>query len=622
MDPFRAIRGRAPFRVLAAALMLACAPFAAAQSHFPDVMFHDGLENVADGPLDANDAARFLTQATFGPTDADIAHLRAIGYQAWLNEQFAAPVSSQLAYYDYIDVTLAENAGYQTFLEGWFLSSLGGPDPQSMIPAHTDQLRQRVAFALSEILVISDLNTTLDQHPEGFAYYYDLLSQYAFGDFRVLLEKVTLSPSMGIYLNMAGNQRADLSTNRHPDENYAREINQLFSVGLVMLNQDGTPQLSGGQPIPTYSQTQITAFAHVFTGWDFPPSGQDAPNAFRNPLVADASNHDNYSDLVNDLAVKQLLQYPGAANGGIVPNLGTPQQDLTFALDNIFKHPNVGPFISKQLIQRLVTSNPTPAYVGRVAAVFNDDGTAAHKRGNLQAVVSAILLDSEARFGQFKNPTTYGKLREPLLRQAQFWRGMSALHHCGTNHAAGATTEHYANQPYRYAGYVTAWGTDDQIYGSGVGQAPLKAPSVFNFFRPGYVPPGEMAAAGMVGPEFQVHTDTLATNIINNFAGKSQYLDLTDACDANDDIGDVSLNRTKDLALAGSANGGPTDPATKLVDAYNLRFMSGQMSPYMRNVLLTDLNPIGISDGADWKMQRINRALLLIFTAPEYVIQK
>ena len=241
-------------------------------------------------------------------------------------------------------------------------------------------------------------------------------------------------------------------------------------------------------------------------------------------------------------------------------------------------------------------------------------------RGNLKAVVQAILLDPEARYGQWQQPDTFGKLREPLLRLTHFWRAMGAVHHCGTNYVSGATTYHYGNQPYRYVGYVTAWGTSDSIYGSGVGQAPLNADTVFNFFKPSYLPPGEMTVRGLLGPEFQINTDTLITNSTTSTAEKAWSLDVSDAC--SDAIGDVKINRAQDAALAGSANGGVGDPADKLVDAYNIRFMSGQMSPFMRQTLLAYLNPIGLANGANWKFQRISRALLLIQTSPEYMIQE
>jgi len=633
----RAVRCASRAAVLA--FSTAMATFAAAApplSHAPDLLLHDGFEGVTAGPFNDSDAARFLSQATFGPTDADIAHLRSLvaanggaGYQAWLNEQAAATPSSQLTYYNWVANTLGEGTGSGTIREAWFLGSLGGPDPQfpgNGAKNHTDQLRQRVAFALSEIFVVSDQNTLINQHPDGMAYYYDILSNNAFGNFRTLLEQVTLSTDMGVYLNMVSNPRADLSQNRHPDENYAREINQLFSIGLVFLNNDGSVQLQAGQPVPTYTQPVVTAFAHVFTGWNWASctSGNYLncgyqTNDFTQQMVAFPAYHDNGSDATNDIVTKQLLSYLNAANGGMLAAGGTPASDLAFALDNIFHHPNVAPFISKQLILRLVTSNPSPAYVQRVSNVFINDGTGV--RGNLKAVVSAILLDAEARVGQFQLPDSFGKLREPLLRMTHFWRATGALHHCGQDFASGTITYHYANQPYRYAGYSSAWGTSDATYGSGVGQAPLDADTVFNFFKPSFIPPGEMTTRSLRGPEFQIATDSLVVTSTNSLAGKSFGNDLTDTC-GNDPIGDMALNRTQDLALAGSANGGAADPATRLVDAYNVRFMSGQMSPFMRQTLLDYLNPISSASGADWKFQRISRALLLIQTSPEYLIQK
>jgi len=631
----RAIRHAARAAVLALACATAIAASAQSLSHFPDFVFHDGFQGVAAGPFNDSDAARFLQQATFGPTDADIAHLRSLvapnggaGYQAWLNEQYAAPTSLMTTYHDWVANVLNENTG-NVLREAWFLDTLGGPDPQNNAVIHTDQLRQRVAFALSEIFVISDQNTLINQHPEGEVTYYDILATNAFGNYRQLLEKVTLSTDMGVYLNMVSNPRADLSKNRHPDENYAREINQLFSVGLVMLNPDGSVQTSGGVPVPTYTQPVVTAFAHVFTGWNWASctSGNYLTCGYQNgdfttPMVAFPAWHDDGSQPNNDIVDKQLLSYQNAVNGGLLVHGGTPATDLAFALDNIFNHPNVGPFISKQLIQRLVTSNPSPAYVQRITNVFNDNGSGV--RGDLKAVVTAILLDTEARTGRLSKTDSYGKLREPLLRMTHFWRATGALHHCGLNFTSGTITYHYANQPYRYAGYTTAYGTSDETYGSGVGQAVLDSPTVFNFFKPGFIPSGEMAASGLLGPEFQIATDSLIVSSTNSLMSKSFNGDLTDTCDPGDTNGDIALNRAQDLALAGSASGGAADPANRLVDAYNQRFMSGQMSSFMRTTLLNYLNTISNanSGGEDFRIARINRALLLISTSPEYLIQK
>lgn len=622
-------------------LLLLCATPTVLQaqqlSHSPDTMFHAGFESLSAGPFDDADAARFLTQATFGTTnrtmagstETDIAHLRRLGYAGWLTEQFSVTTTLQMDYENWVSNTLNEELGDTTLREAWFRSALGGPDPTNTSLIHNDQLRQRVAFALSEIFVVSDQNTALDQNPIGLMYFYDDLARGAFGNFRDLLETVTLSPAMGVYLNMQANLRADLSQNRHPDENYAREINQLFTIGLVMLNTDGSVQFSGGQPIATYAQSAITNFAHVFTGWDWASCtaatfGSCAPgvNDYDTPMAAFAAQHDNGSDATNDIINKQLLTYPGAANGGLLTPNGTPASDLKFALDNIFNHPNVGPFITKQLIQRLVTSNPSPQYVARVAGIFNDDGTSGHIRGNLQAVVQAILLDPEARAGLWANPDTFGKLREPLLRLTHLWRAMGAQHHCGQNYVSGTVTYHYANEPYRFAGETTAWEAADAIYGSGVGQAALDSSTVFNFFKPSYLPPGEMTTRTLFGPEFQINTDTLSTNITTSIATKTFTLDLTDSCTDYTPGGDVAIARSQDVSLAGTASGGASDPADTLVDAYNLRFMSGQMSPFMRQTLLSYLNPIGSTDGADWKLQRIDRALFLILTSPEYAIQK
>ncbi|MBS0583535.1 MAG: DUF1800 domain-containing protein [Proteobacteria bacterium] len=583
------------------------------------------------------DASRFLAQTTFGPTDADIQRLVKLGYLAWLDDQFAAPPTRMLDYLGWVKNTLGEDVDTNHVLEAWWLGALGGPDPGNNALIHRDQLRQRVAFALSEIFVVSTKTTLIDQFPNGQAYFYDVLVNDAFGNFRQLLEDVTLSPAMGVYLNMLSNQRTDSTKNIHPDENYAREVNQLFTVGLVLLNPDGTPQLSGGLPIPTYTQDTVKAFAHVFTGWNWADCNPAVHQNFsdcdvnwttganmQQPMAAFANYHDNGTRAPDDLSGKQLLNYPGAANAGLLVDGGTPQSDLKFALDNIFNHPNVGPFIGRQLIQRLVTSNPTPGYVQRIAAVFNDNGHGV--RGDLKAVISAIVLDDEARNGAKKYPDSFGKLREPLLRMAHIWRAMGAQHRCGHNKVVTRSdksvyTEHYAAQPYRYAGWYSAWSTDYLF-----NQRVMYANSVFNFFRPNFVPPGEMAQKNLYGPEFQITTDSQIAEVTNDVLPRAMWLDIRDTCDSTDDYGDVAIDHLRDLALAGSGQGGPADPADRLVDAYNVRFMGGQMSTYMRTTLLNYLNRIDHywDNGGtqDWRIARIQRALYLILTSPEYAIQK
>ena len=615
-----------PVMLLAAALFTPPPLVAQTPSHFPDPIFHDGTEGVSAGPFRDDDAARFLAQATFGPTTADIVHLRSLvasnggaGYQAWLDEQFAAPQTLMMDYYNWV-AGLGESVGYKTINEAWLRGALGGFDAvvHDGSTKNTDQLRQRVAFALSEIFVISDQNTMLDQSPRGQAYFYDVLVKNAFGNFRQLLEDVTLSPAMGIYLSSVANDRPDLASNRHPDENYAREVNQLFSIGLVMLNNDGTPIMSGGKPIPTYDQSVITNFAHVFTGWDFANCATSSnwgcyqhDGDFNVPMVAWPSHHDDGTKTnTGDFLNKQLLSYTNAQGGGLLigNNAGafanTPQNDLDFALDNIFNHPNVGPFIGKQLIQRLVTSNPSPAYVNRVATVFNNDGN--NVRGNLQAVVQAILLDPEARFGQFWNSTTFGKLREPDLRVTHLWRAMNAIEHCADPSFLNGD---YSTYPTRYAGHWTGNNIMDFRYGQGVGQSVMNAPSVFNFFRPDFLPSGEMTGLGLHGPEFQINTDTLISNTANALFEETLHYDQTDACGGlyYGADGQLAINRSADAGLSTSA----------LLDKYNLIFMSGQMSPFLRQTLSDYMAAVGGTP-----IQNVSTVLMLLLTSPEYVIQK
>lgn len=605
---------------LALGFAVFAAPLAGAQQagHGGDLL-RSGFEDASAGPTSDEAAARFLAQTTFGATQADIQHLRQVGYQAWLNEQFAATPTHELDYLNYVGNTLGENTYQNDRLEAWFLGALGGPDPWNNAFIHTDQLRQRVAFALSQIFVVSDVAGSLGGEPTALTYYYDILTDNAFGNYRALLEQVTLSPEMGEYLNMLGNQKPNFAQNIHPDENYAREVNQLFSVGLEMLNLDGTQQMSGGQPIPTYQQDVVTGFAHVFTGWTsvncatgFTYCGPDA-TGWLYPMIAVEAYHDEGAQDATHNG-KQLLNYPGVSlPGGLLPVGGRAEDDMQAALDNIFYHPNVAPFISKQLIQRLVTSNPSPAYVQRVATKFNNNGSGV--RGDLKAVVQAIMLDPEARWGQWQQPNTFGKLREPDIRLTHLWRAMAAQHVCGQDAVdSGSGITYYYLNPYRYGGY-SVWNPEYDYE-----QAPLRSPTVFNFFKPGYSPPGELTANHLVGPEFQITTDSSITNTVNNFLDRTFYEDVgSDSanCDPNDTIGHVAINQERDLSLAGEAT------AEDLVNYYDKLFMSGQMSGFMHQSMVNYLNTIDANfDQNNWQYDRIERALYLIETSPEYSIQK
>ena len=558
--------------------------------HLPQVwagdhVFDAGFDHRAEGPYSDAQAARFLTQATFGPSLAEISRLRQIGYNTWLAEQAAAPASHHRPYLE-----AQEAAGIEVYQnsrqEAWWKYAITAPD----------QLRQRVAFALSELLVVSDESGAIDGYPIAMANYYDILVDGAFGNYRNLLEKVTLNPVMGHYLSMFKNRKPDAAENIRPDENYAREIMQLFSVGLVQLNANGTPLLSGGQPIPTYDQETIRGFAHVFTGWnwancprtnggqwweweycpsgpvDWPDPGWDA--WWLVPMQPWESYHASEES-------KQLLAYSGSAlPGGILPAGGTADSDMQAALNNIFNHPNVGPFVARHLIKRLVTSNPTPAYVGRVAAVFANNGIGV--RGDLSATVRAVLMDTEARTLP-SLASNGGKMREPLLKLSQLWRALDGRADDGR---------------YRewYADYYLE-------------QAPLRSPTVFNFFLPDYRPPGELSALGLDAPEFQITTDTSIASVSNGLGYKVFY-------DWRGNSGQSPEDIVVDLGPETSIAANPV----ALVDRYDLLFMNRTMSDFMSDTLVAYLQTLpGTTQG---RRQRVQNAVWLIQTSPEYAIER
>lgn len=524
-------------------------------------------------PIGKTDAFRFLNQATFGATETEAQRLMALGdsstgYARWIDEQLAKPASVQLPTVQAAFARLTNPAQMIGSLhtdrqEAWFRNSITGPD----------QLRQRVAFALSEIMVVSQ-QSTLQNMPYATADYYDLLARDAFGDFRKLLQDVTLHPAMGVYLNMLGNQKPDATLNIRPDENYAREALQLFTIGLVELNLDGTVKQDGqGQPVPTYDQSVIEGFANVYTGWHY--AGAPSFTLARRTLVNEILPMQAYPEQHSPVS-KKLLAYPGATKTTL-PAGQSPAQDLADALDNIFHHPNVGPFVAKQLIQKLVASNPSPAYVSRVAAKFNDDGTG--KRGNLGAVVKAILLDAETRPA---TPTaTTGKVKEPLLRLTQLWRAYDAK---------------AANGEYRIGPIVFVFG-----------QGPLQAPSVFNFFSPFYAPPGEIADQGLVAPELQLATEYLNTTTTNTFFNVIFFWNTTvPGLPANA----IVMDFAPEVALAG-------DPAA-LVDRIADRLLGGQISPLLEAEARAAVERVPSASVG----QRVSEAMYLIATSPEYVVQR
>jgi uncharacterized protein (DUF1800 family) len=559
-------------------------------------IFKDGFE------VDARaQAARFLDQASFGGTPTEIQRLVLIGNAAWLDEQFDAPASLQKPYLDWLR-TNNENVYQQQRQEAWFIHSAQLADPSNPLLTHNDQLRQRVAFALSELLVVSDKNAALLFQPWALADYYDTLARNSFGNYRTLLKEVTLHPAMGRFLSMLGNRKTDTALNIRPDENYAREIMQLFSIGLVQLNLDGSPILQSGQPIPTYGQNQVRGFAHVFTGWNFSGCTQasysdcEPGNPYEQPWTTPMAAVEAFHDTSTN---KQLLIYPSAQpTGGLLIAGGNAQQEMDIAIDNIFNHPNVGPFVAKHLILRLITSNPTPAYVARIAAVFNNNGQGV--RGDLKAVVRAILLDTEARTGPMSS-STFGKLREPITKLVKLWRLTNARSGNG--------------RVFRYSHIRDEFA-----------QFPLSAPSVFNFFKPNFAQPGEIRNAGLVSPEFQIATDTTLVSAPNQLGWRIMLFYMGSRYSVVYENGvpvpEETLMDYSALKLLAAT------PAA-LIEHLNLHLMSGQMSGSMKSLLINRLNGQvpdavpGQAPGApDVLLWRVQQALYLIVNSPEFNIQK
>ena len=509
-------------------------------------------------PITKVEAFQFLNQGSFGATEAESDRLVSMRPESWIDEQMQRPVSLQLPHLQSLPEPQFDFELHADRVDIWFRNSLYGED----------QLRQRVAFALSEIMVVSQLGA-LGNLPFAVADYYDMLAENAFGNYRELLEAVTLHPAMGVYLSMLGNEKPDPVLNIRPDENYAREVMQLFSIGLVELNTDGTEKLDlQGQPIPTYDQDVIEGFAHVYTGWTFAgaPSFRQA-RATRFNQVIPMQLYPGF----HDTGSKRLL------NGVILPAGQSGEQDLRDALDNIFNHPNVGPFIAVRLIQRLVTSNPSPGYVRRVAEVFNNNGSGV--RGDLAAVVKAILLDAEARPAMAMEID--GKLKEPLLRLTQLWKAYDATSTSG-------------RFPLN-ASYIL------------FGQGPLQSPSVFNFFSPFYAPPGEIRDSSLVAPELEIATEYQNTLFTNYMFYQVFALNHTNNALQDDD---VFINFAEEMAIA--------DDADALIDMVAGKLLAGSISETLRQEVAGMLARIPETEPA----LRAAEALYLVVTSPEYAYQR
>ncbi|MEM9159535.1 MAG: DUF1800 family protein, partial [Verrucomicrobiota bacterium] len=511
------------------------------------------------------EASRFLMLATLGADEAEVDRLALLGYEAWIDDQF----DQEYGYMEpEIDARIA--ADLDTWSQhrryAWYRQVMTAPD----------LLRQRIAFALGEIYVISD---QVNLSEEGISNYQDMLLRNSFGNWRDLISDVSLHPMMGAYLSHLGNRKADPEANRFPDENYAREIMQLFSIGLFELNLDGTHKMdSNGSSIPTYTNDEIKEFARVFTGftyggpenelnniWDFLYPERD-PDAPMQPYLPE-----------HDTEEKRLL------NGVVLPSFEddpdrTVMDDFNDAIDNLFNHPNTGPFISYRLIQRLVTSNPSPGYIQRVSQVFVDNGQGV--RGDLRAVIKAILLDAEALAMPGINSETAGRLREPYLRRLRLLRTFNAS---------------AANEEF----HIADWGAIDDV-----GQRWMSSPSVFNFFKPDFTPLGELNNRDLVAPEFQILNSTTALSSLNFimwFTSGAGEEDL--------DEDRVVVNLDQEFALSNDIEA--------LIDRIDLLLTYGTMSQGTRDALITAYETM-----PSWydEYRKVRELLALTAISPDYSV--
>jgi len=540
-------------------------------------------EQAAAKPANDAEAYRFLQQATFGPTATQVARLKDVGYSQWLDEQFDAQpalthvqtVEASAAALNRSDSTRAEDVVYS-----WWTHALR--DEQA-------QLRHRVAFALSEIFVVS---TSTVGTGRTVASYMDMLTQKSSGNYRDLLEGVAMHPAMGQYLSHMANVKAD-GKGRVPDENFAREVMQLFSIGLYALDDSGQPKLVNGKPVESYNANDIKGLARVFTGfsWMWPASKSGAPwwkcfwrsTECYEPSIQDISPMRGYTQ-THEPGAKQFLGVTVAAQS--TPD---PQASLRVALDTLANHPNTAPFISRQLIQRLVTSNPSNAYVADITRTFRQSN------GNLRAVVKAILLHEEARHPAAATLYSYGKLREPVLRMAHLLR---ALPHTSDRYTASGAV------------YYAAIDTSDAA--SSLGQTPMRSPSVFNFFRPGYRPPqSAIAAEGLVAPEAQIATETSALGYANFVATilDSGWGEWNSTTRHNDVQFDLSAWLSK--------SGAPAD----LVDAIARQLLGRPLDTATRTAAIAAIDGMPQTTDAN-KRQRVQAAVLLVAVSPAFMVQQ
>lgn len=521
------------------------------------------------------EASRLLAQATMGATANDVSSLSNSSINAWLDDQFNKPFVSLVEAMVAADPTAlgatGETGPYQS---AQWEQSIRGPD----------QLRQRARLALSQILVVSGSNGALNVRPVFVESHFDTLGRHAFGNYRDMLQESILNPGMAMFLSYLANERDYPGNPRHPDENLAREVMQLFTIGLVQLNADGTPKHdASGKTIPTYDQDTVRGMAKVFTGWAFSPldaktpygfSGfpaEDSRRYFARPLISWPAHHSP--------SEKKLL------DGVVIPAGGSAESDMKIALDQLFNHPNTGPFIGKQLIQRMVTSNPSPAYVARISAVFANNGKGV--RGDLKAVFRAILTDPEARSAKVAQGESFGRLRDPIFRF--------------TNLARGANMQ----VPGGGLGFIPNLGDTDTAFG----QSLMYAPTVFGFSRPGFAPKSFLAK-GLVAPEMQNASEETVVKVSDQ---------VGHIIHSTDGVGRFCCNEFPKPEI--SRWSAMADQPVTLVDDMNTIFTGGAMSATTAQTISTALLELG-TDQQDWRLKRAQLALYLTLNSTAYLTQK
>ncbi|WP_367109905.1 DUF1800 family protein [uncultured Psychrobacter sp.] len=528
------------------------------------------VDNIMDKKaLNDVEAARFLQQAQFSSTKDEINYLKRVGIDQWLNRQFS--LKSGIGGYDWL-----YQQGYNTREYRYSDRPVDWMAWQQLLSAK-DTLRKRMALALSEILVLSTLELGLPHRAFAIGAYWDLLNKHAFGNFRDLLKDITINLGMGAYLDLRHSRKAD-SRGRRPDENYAREVMQLFTIGLVELNLDGTPKLRNGKTIETYTQETVSNIAMALTGWTVDGRsyviGSNTDTEFaRAPMINIASRHDTRSATFFDTTV------PAGSSG---------EQALEIVVDTLFNHPNVAPFICKQLIQRLVTSNPSPEYIRRVATVFNSDEKG--RRGNLQSVLTAILTNDEARNPPIRRDPTIGKVREPIMRLIQWVYTFS--------NRQSVTGKWFISKTDNRASYLN--------------QSPFRSPSVFNYFDINYAPITKaFTDSGIVAPELQLHNETATVGYINHIKRvieKGVFQNFIET------LTEIEPDYSQEMKLY--------EQPEKLVDHLNLILCAGQMSPKTKSLIHTAVTDITQRTSRDWKQDRIHLAVFMTMVSPDYLVQK